>query len=340
MAVLVIVRPGQVESFGFSAQSPSPVTAFTSLFVHANSLHLMGNMVFLAAVGAAVEIATGWKRFLAVYLSSGIFAVLVFWLAMRSSNSPVPLVGASGCIAGCATYFSIRYTRFRVPVAPKVSASIATMTLIWLSLQFLGAMVKVGEPLGASGFLAHLGGAICGLILGALFKAPDLGSRKIGHQVYEALNDSGPDAQIAHLIQHLKDHPEDLEMQLKLAEEYAEIGEKQNEAKLLSTIVFKLSGVQKETAVQRLFELKSLDLIPSARLRQLADDLPDELSTRLLWFVVNRSPSDPQRPEAMLQLLTINSTDDKERALIQDLLVADYKNHPILDVAKKRGLLR
>lgn len=339
-AFYFLVRTDQISEYGFKASDPSFLTIFTSMFVHANVIHLLGNMVFLAAVGAAVEIATGSLRFLLVYLLSGIFGVVVFWLSVRSHFDAAPLVGASGCISGCAVYYSLKYTKLRVPLAPKASATVAIVTIIWFVLQIIGALVKLGEPLPASGFFAHLGGAIAGMILGFVFRAPDLGSKKLGHQVYEALNEQGPAAQIAHLKEHLKAHPDDIPMHLKLAEEYERMGDRKEEGETLRNIVFKLQGDEANIAVKRLIELKQLNEIPTLRRRQLADRLSPETAQQVLWSIASMPATEPQRPDALLELVGIlREKDPAESMRAMDLLRADYPTHSVLEIARQRGWL-
>ncbi len=300
----------------------------------------MGNMVFLAAVGVAVEIATGSLRFLVVYLFAGLCGIVLFWLSVRHNLEAPPLVGASGAIAGCAVYYSLRYTKLRVPLAPKASATVAWVTFAWLLMQIIGAVIRVGEPLHASGFFAHLGGALGGMILGFVFRAPDLGSRKLGHQVYESLNDQGPAAQIAHLKEHLKDHPEDIAMQLKLAEEYQEMGDRKDEVAVLKGVLFQLKGEEADTAVTRLLELKQIGDIAPIRRRQLADKLSNSVAAKVLWTVADMPKNEPQRPEALLELvgrLREESPKDSNRAL--DILKIDYPSHSAMEIAKQRGWL-
>ena len=339
-AFYFLVRPDLIDTYGFKAAEPSFASIFTSMFVHANAIHLLGNMIFLAAVGVAVEIATGSVRFLVVYLFSGLFGIALFWLSVRHNLEAPPLVGASGCIAGCATYYSLRYTKLRVPLAPKASATVAIVTLVWLALQVVGALVKIGDTLPASGFFAHLGGAIGGTILGFVFRAPDLGSQKLGHQVYEALNDQGPAAQVAHLKEHLKSHPEDLAMHLKLAEEYQAMGDQKDEAETLKSVLFQLEGEQVEAAILRLIELKKLDDVAPIRLRQLADKVSVPTATKVLWTIASLPKNEPQRPEALLDLVgRLRDDSPNEASLVLDLLKSDYPTHSVIEIAKQRGWL-
>jgi membrane associated rhomboid family serine protease len=338
-AFIVLVQPDKVEKLGFSPSSPNPLSLVTSLFVHANAVHLMGNMVFLAAVGVAVEIATGSGRFSAVYFLSGLLGVLTFWVAVRRLEEVPPLVGASGAIAGCATYYSLRYTKFRVPLAPKASVTVAWITLIWIALQVGGALIRIGEPIHASGFLAHLGGGIAGVLLGLFFKAPDLGSRRLGHQVYEALNDMGPAAQIEHLKLHLKDHPDDLEMHVKLAEEYAELGDTKDEAATYLGVLGKLEGDNLDRIVQRLLKLKALQDMAPVKKRQLADRVSPQTAMTLLTSMLNLPKADSQRPEVLMDLMKLAPQDSPIFENARADFLADYANHPLMDIAKQNGWL-
>lgn len=339
-AFLAVFTVNFIESYGFQATNPSLLTVFSNQFVHANAVHLMGNMVFLAAVGAAVEIATGAPRFTLVYFASGFFGTVTYWLAMRSTADGPMLVGASGAIAGCATYFSLRYTKLRVPLAPKRSLTVAWITIIWIGFQLLGAVIRIGEPIHASGFLAHIGGAVGGLLLGIVFKAPDMGSLQLGHEVYDALNDRGPMAQIEHLKKHLSDHPEDMKMHLALAEQYKLVGDSEDEKKTLLGIVQKTKNEELDSIIFRLDELGSLDSIPPSRRRIIADQASTKAALKLLWSVAKLPKSDSQRPEALLEIIRIGREHAEEDGRIAlELLKADYELHPTLEIAKKRGWL-
>ncbi len=86
---------------------PPYLTLVTSQFLHADFFHLLGNMIFLAIFGDDVEEAMGSLRFIAFYLASGMVAALAF--TASSPHSMLPLVGASGAIAGVlAAYLMFR----------------------------------------------------------------------------------------------------------------------------------------------------------------------------------------------------------------------------------------
>ena len=339
-AFAVLVNPEWIEEYGFRSSSPTLYTPVTSLFVHANALHLMGNMVFLAAVGVAVEIATGSARFSLVYFLSGLVGVALYWTATRRMAEAPALVGASGAIAGCAGYYSLRYTKLRVSLAPKRSASVAVITVLWLLLQFAGALINIGQPVQASGFFAHLGGAACGLVLGLVLRAPDLGGMKLGHAVLDALNETNPEQQVAFIRSHLKSHPDDLAMQLRLGEELARLGDKKAEIEHLQALVFRLKGDAQVETVVRLEELDGLSKITAVRRRQLADGLPPDAAHRLLTSIIQGSKSEPQRPEAMLDLASLLRADEPEASdLVLKELAEQYPIHSATELAKQRGWL-
>src|SRR6266545_1060219 len=93
---------GQVNDFilyfGLIPAAFSWVAVFTSMFVHGGFLHVGGNMLYLWIFGDNVEDRMGHGRFLVFYLLCGIAAALA--QTFTSPNSAVPMVGASGAVAG------------------------------------------------------------------------------------------------------------------------------------------------------------------------------------------------------------------------------------------------
>ena len=130
-------------------------------------------------------------------------------------------------------------------------------------------------------------------------------------------------------------------MHLKLAEEYGRLGDKKDESQTLRNVLFQLKGEDAERATVRLIELKQLDEIPAIRRRQLADRLPKELASKVLWSIASMAIAEPQRPEALLELVGLlrDNEDPKESMLAMDLLKADYPTHSVMEIAKQRGWL-
>lgn len=341
-AFLMVLNPELVFDHGFRADHPRARDAITALFLHANTVHLLGNMVFLAAVGAAVELSTGSFRFASVYLLSGIFGVLAHYLIVRRFAEPPPLVGASGAIAGCAAYYSVRYTAMRVPLAPNVAVPVAAVTAMWLVLQVVGAFVRLGDATGSgASFWAHMGGFGAGVLLSFIYRAPDLKQVELGHEVLERMNDRGPAALEHAAREHLRLHPNDPKALRQLAQALETQHEPEEEARVLLRLLEVLPETEQPEALQRLCELGQAPELPALRRTLLAERLKatcPELARKLLQSVVDGPEGDPQRPEAMLALAGLDREAEPERAaaLLEELRRL-YPLHPAVELARRRG---
>jgi membrane associated rhomboid family serine protease len=136
-----------------------PLTLLTSLFLHGSFLHLFGNMLYLWIFGNNIEDFLGRFRFILFYLLSGLGAGLVHILFHQSSK--IPMIGASGAIAGVLGAYFILYPRARV----------LTIIFIWilpipafliLGLWFVAQVMNIGIGGGVAWF-AHIGGFLIGV---------------------------------------------------------------------------------------------------------------------------------------------------------------------------------
>jgi hypothetical protein len=144
-------------------------TMFSSLFLHAGWVHLIGNLWFLWVFGEALEDDLGPLRFLGFYLFCGFFACIFHVLA--ASSLAVPMIGASGAIAGVLGGYLRRLPKSPIltivfwKLRPETVYIPAFVWLgLWLGLQFYG--LKNG---GAVAWMAHLGGFFIGLATVNLF---------------------------------------------------------------------------------------------------------------------------------------------------------------------------
>lgn len=342
-AFSVVIDPDLVDQYGFRSNHPTFVTTFTSLFLHANLFHLLGNMVFLAAVGAAVELATGSLRFVTVYFIGGLTGVAVHYSMTRHSVDPAPLIGASGCIASCAAYYSVRYTRLRVPVAPKLAISVAAVTGLWLALQFIGAFVKIGDQ-GGTSFWTHIGGFCAGALLSLIFRAPDFEQLKLGHEVLERMNARGPAAVAFAAERHLEQHPKDVKAMWELADARSALGEGEAEAKVLLKLIELTSDHERIDAVRRLCKIGRVSVLPTLKRLQIADQCrpsASDVCRALLRSVVEGPRDEVQRPDAMLALVALDRDDQSDKATdLLTELVETYPIHPAVELARKRGWVR
>ncbi len=333
-AFVAALNPFFVEEWGFKGGSLLSLTVISNLFIHANLLHLAGNMLFLAAVGPAVEFAAGSWRFVTVYLVGGIFGVIAHRML---SHSDAALVGASGCIAACVGYYTIRYVSLKVAVAPNVAVPVVSIAALWVVLQALGAFVQIGAQSTGIAYWPHLGGIAVGVLLSLVFRAPSLANLQLGHEALDRMNQRGPYAAIAAANQHLKTHPNDTLALTQKAEACRTMGDKREEIETLVHLFEVQTPNQLEPIVNRLKELHALTCITSLRRAQTSDKLKADLPSvyvTLLESIANGDQDDPQRPDAMLSLAMLDGGEKWALALIDE-----YPLHPASEVAKSRGLI-
>ncbi len=121
---------------------------FTSIFVHVNLIHLLGNMLFLMIFGIGAEVLFGRRQYLIIYLSSGLFGSLLSLFTGLNTVS----AGASGAIFGIFGAVTI--------YSERLDAQSILMALVY-TLYFL--MLNIGVNVNV---YAHAGGLLVGLILG------------------------------------------------------------------------------------------------------------------------------------------------------------------------------
>ena len=144
-------------------------TPLTYMFMHGNIMHLIGNMLFLWVFGDNVEDAMGHIRFLAFYLACGVLAALFH--AWMLPGSEIPLIGASGAVAGVIAAYLILYPTVRVWILVfrfvPLKLPVYVVLGSWIALQF--AMPLLGQA-GQISWWAHVGGILAGAVLVFAFK--------------------------------------------------------------------------------------------------------------------------------------------------------------------------
>jgi hypothetical protein len=275
-----------------------------------------------------------------VYFISGIVGVLCHFFVLRHGTDIHPLLGASGCIAGCAAYYSVRYVGLKVPVAPKLSLSVLAVTGIWVCLQVIGAFVRFDETGGVS-FLAHLGGFAAGVVLSLLFRAPDLGQIQLGHEVLERMNNRGPAASASAAKKHLEKHPGDAKALGQLARACAQMDDEEGEADAIEKLLEIEPESEHASLIARMMEIGQGNRLKPHRRNIMAEKFKEGHPNvaRMLLISVLQDPSDGTlRPEALLTLYELERDREPERAkALIDELVQGYPLHPCVDLARKRG---
>ena len=149
-------------------------TIFTSMFMHAGWLHLLGNMLYLWIFGDNVEDSFGHAKFLIFYILCGIAAT--FAQVVVSSTSSVPNLGASGAIAGVLGAYIVMFPQGQVRVM--MGRGIIPMPALvvigfWIVLQFVSGIGSISQTAETGGvaYMAHIGGFVAGLALTFVFRA-------------------------------------------------------------------------------------------------------------------------------------------------------------------------
>lgn len=144
---------------------------FTSMFLHGGWFHLVGNMWTLWIFGDNVEDRLGKVRFFFYYLVSGLAAVYLHYITERTSGMPV--IGASGAIAGVMGGYFVLYPHARILTILPVFIFIQLVTIpavVFLALWFLGQLLSgvvatSGQMHGGVAWWAHVGGFVAGALL-------------------------------------------------------------------------------------------------------------------------------------------------------------------------------
>jgi membrane associated rhomboid family serine protease len=170
---------------GCSLQEPTPVylTLLTAMFLHANLLHLGGNMLYLWAFGGNLEARLGHIRYLLFYFVCGLLASgAQIAFSVYAHQTDVPTLGASGAIAGVLGAYLVFFPGSKVRTiiffGVIILVRLAAFIVIgfFIILQVVEAVLAVeavqhGQGQGSGvAFFAHLGGFVMGLLLGLVIK--------------------------------------------------------------------------------------------------------------------------------------------------------------------------
>jgi membrane associated rhomboid family serine protease len=146
------------------------ITLFTSMFMHAGWLHILGNMLYLWIFGDNVEDRLGHGLFLAFYILCGLAATFAQMALNPDSN--IPNVGASGAIAGVLGAYIVMFPRGRVNVLlGRFVTPMSALIVIgfWILLQVfaqVNAFTASSQTEGGGvAYMAHIGGFVAGVIL-------------------------------------------------------------------------------------------------------------------------------------------------------------------------------
>jgi len=162
-----------IYTYGFIAGEPSVLTALTSIFLHGDILHLLGNMWFLWLFGDNVEDKFGKVTFVFFYLLGGISADLIQALTSSEVARNIPCIGASGAISAVMGAYVLLFPRAKIICVSrfgnyKISAFV--FLGFWFLMQLVLGMHKSAVA-GNIAYWAHIGGFLFGVAFSYLLKA-------------------------------------------------------------------------------------------------------------------------------------------------------------------------
>jgi membrane associated rhomboid family serine protease len=161
-----------IATYGLTPDHFSFVNVLTSMFLHGGWMHVLGNMWFLWIFGDNIEDILGHSKYIVFYLLCGVAAALT--QTFFSAGSRVPMVGASGAIAGVMGAYMVKFPESRIRTLiffifiTFVDIPAWVMLIYWFAIQFLNGVGTVGTSAASQGgtaFLAHVGGFLAGILL-------------------------------------------------------------------------------------------------------------------------------------------------------------------------------
>jgi membrane associated rhomboid family serine protease len=134
---------------------------FTSMFMHANFIHLAGNMVFLWIFGDNVEDKLGKMLFLFFYLICGVAAAVLH--VYTTSDASIPILGASGAVSGVLGAYVIFFPVHRVHMLVFPFGVMKTPAFMWIGIWFVEQIMFARMDRTGVAWYAHIGGFIAGV---------------------------------------------------------------------------------------------------------------------------------------------------------------------------------
>ncbi len=137
----------------------------THMFMHGGPAHLFFNMMLLFFLGPHVEQALGHKKFLFLYLFSGVGAFLLHFVmivVLGNLGINVPVVGASGALYGVLVVFALLYPNVKLMLLiPPIPVKAKVLVPILIAIDLFGGFGVASSPIA---HFAHLGGALFGFL--------------------------------------------------------------------------------------------------------------------------------------------------------------------------------
>jgi len=273
-------------TYSLKAGEPTPLSFISHMFLHGSVSHLLGNMLFLLAVGFIVELSMNRSLYLFSYLFTGICSALLY--IPSASNSLIPSLGASGAIAGLmgmyAVLFNTRKVRFFYFIYvyfDYVKLPAIYLLALWLGFQIY-QQVEYSKYSNVN-YLAHIGGLISGAFIAFMivkFQAK--------HINQDYLNESDNNEEFSRLLNQAKSFVHDLQFE-KAAPLFAQLVEKrpQNREALFGYYKTSKLDVNSEAHHRAATAILSLTERDAATNQLVVDTFNDYFSTAKVKLTVS-----------------------------------------------------
>ncbi|MGA1863436.1 MAG: rhomboid family intramembrane serine protease [bacterium] len=249
--------------YGLVPSNPKLFNFFSSIFMHGGFFHLLFNMLFLWIAGCTIEDKWGRPLYLFFYLLSGVVAAYAHVLMFPKSS--IPLIGASGAIAGAMGAFLVRMYKTRIRIIYIIwlflfSAHTGDFYIpayvalpFWFSQQIYYALTSTGtgETSGVA-FWAHIGGFVFGAIMAIVIKKYNFEEKYIQPNIEKKISISqhpkllsameksdqeNYDEAITDITEYLKLEPNHLEANIILGQIYLKQDKKIDAARIYKKLV-------------------------------------------------------------------------------------------------------
>jgi rhomboid family protein len=164
-----------IRQHGLVPRTFSLPNLLSSMFLHGGWLHLFGNMLYLYIFGDNVEDRMGHARYLAFYLLCGMAAGTA--QVLTNPQSRLPMVGASGAIAGVLGAYLLFFPQGRVVTLVPIFLFLQVFEIpaifflfVWFLWQVGSGLAAYGSTTGGVAFWAHVGGFVAGMVLGPVLR--------------------------------------------------------------------------------------------------------------------------------------------------------------------------
>lgn len=166
-------RSALIQMYGLTPDHFRLSALVTSMFLHGGWMHVLGNMLYLWVFGNRLEDALGHGKFLIFYLLCGVAAALA--QVLLNPFSTLPIVGASGAIAGVMGAYLLKFPSARILTLVFIVIFATTFEIpavillgYWFIIQLfsgLGSIAQTNLSTGGVAWFAHVGGFLAGMVL-------------------------------------------------------------------------------------------------------------------------------------------------------------------------------